>query len=281
MAERGMSGKMTVTPRPKKGTTGNIAGRMTAQQELFVDELCKNNFNQKAAAIAAGVKESNAGRQANLWLDSNKFPHISLAVQRKLEERRNTSEVDAKRIIQELARIGFFNPKRLLRPDGKGMIELKDMPDDIAAVIQNINVAYGEEVDGDGNFTRVKYMRFTFHDKLSALGKLAGMLGLDNGGATTIINNTQNNYVINFDDMYRQQGIIQARDENDVIEARIRAEEALALPPAQVTASHEDGSALSPEEMKAVQDREEAAQQLGAQIMTKIETAKAPAPITQ
>jgi len=214
-----------VSPRAgKKGTPGPMAQRLTAQQELFVEALCSNDMHGKGAAIAAGIAEKNAAKQASVWLDADKYPQITAAIQAKREQRRNTVEIKAERIIQELARIAFFNPKRLLGPDGKKPLGLHEMPDDVAAALSNIGVTYGEEQDGDGNYHVLKHIRYTPHDKLTALKQLAGMLGLDNGEALKIINNVTNNtLVLKWDDLYRKPAALTAKP--DPVEDAIRAEE--------------------------------------------------------
>lgn len=214
---------------PPKGTPGRSPQRLTAQHELFVDALVDRNLNTKDAAIAAGVPPKSAASMGCQWLNSDKYPQIAYALEKKKELRRNTSDVDAKRILQELARIGLFNPKSILRPDGKGMLDLKDMPDDIAAVISNITVTFGEEQDDSGDFHRLKHIRFSFHDKLAALSQMCNMMGLNQGGAATVINNTNtvNQLIINFDDLYKKQAKLgQLPEHNDPIEAEIAALEA-------------------------------------------------------
>jgi hypothetical protein len=210
-------------PRPTKGTLGRLEKQLTGQHELFIEALVVGRSSIKDAAIAAGVSSKNASSMGCQWLNSDKYPQIAHAIEKRREYLRNTSDVDAKRIMQELARIGLFDPRRILRPDGKGVIDLKDMPDDVAAVISNINVSYGEAVDGDGNYTVLKNIRFSFHDKLTALNQLSGMLGLNNGGATTVINNnTTNNLILDWNKLYNKAKQLPA---SDPIEARILAEE--------------------------------------------------------
>lgn len=221
------------TPAPKKDKVGPLAQRLTAQQELFVDALVTKSMSGKDAAIAAGTPAKSAAVQACNWLNQDKCPQVWAAIQKRREFLRHTSDVTAARIMQELARIGLFDPRRILKPDGKGVVDLKDMPDDVAAVISNINVTYGEDVDGDGNYHTLKHIRFQFHDKLSALSQLAGMMGLNNGGATTVINNnTMNQLVVKWDDLYKKAAALpQAVVEADPIEARILAEGGAAPPP--------------------------------------------------
>lgn len=249
-------------PRARKNTPGPVAQRMTAQQELFVEALCTNDFHGKHAAMRAGVAEKNAAKQASLWLDSIRFPHIQAAIQKRREALRNTSDITAQRILQELGRIGLFNPKSILRPDGKGMLDLKDMPDDIAAVISNITVTFGEEQDDSGDFHRLKHIRFSFHDKLAALSQMCNMMGLNQGGAATVINNTNtvNQLIINFDDLYKKQAKLgQLPEHNDPIEAEIAALEAGDHTLANASAAIDTSSSLgSPTAGKLIINGEEA-----------------------
>lgn len=219
---------MATRRKPVPGKNNSVM-RLTGKQELFLDALVADpNFNGKHAAMKAGVDEKQAARMASEWLNGDKYPQVQLELEKRMEARRNTTEVKAERIIQELARIAFFNPKRLLRPDGKGMLDLIDMPDDICAVISNISVTYGEDMDDEGNYNNLKHTKFSLHDKMTALNQLANMLGLNSGGAATVINNTTiNALVVKWDQLYRSQGPPQP----DEIEARIERE-MRALPPA-------------------------------------------------
>lgn len=210
-----------LSPRPKTDKAVPLAGRLTAQQELFVEALFHHNFHLKDSAIKAGVSPASASQQSCRWMN---MPQVQAAIAKKREFLRNTQEVDGRRIIQELARIAFFNPKRLLGPDGKKPLTLAEMPDDVAAALANIGVTYGEEQDGDGNYHVLKHIRYTPHDKLVALKQLAAMLGLDNGEALKIINNVEiNQLVVNWNDLYRKASA--ELPAHDPIEARILAEE--------------------------------------------------------
>jgi hypothetical protein len=115
------------------------------------------------------------------------------------------------------------------------------MPDDVAAVISKITVSYSETIDGNGQFHKLKNIKLEFCDKLVALNQLANMMGLNNGGATTVINNNVlNQMVVKWDELYKKQASMASQiaalpaesaqvliqvDTNDPIEARILAEE--------------------------------------------------------
>lgn len=191
--------------KPSKPHTKN--GLLTDQHKLFISAYMRNQCsNAKAAAIEAGVPEKSAGSVGSVWLNSDKYPQISAYLEAELERIRNTSGVTHDRIVQEYARIFFFNPKRLLKPEGKGTIDLKDMPDDVAACIKNVHISFSEEENEDGSFTRVKHFNYTLHDKLGAGAGLCRVLGIgegdkvtpNGGGGTT-------NILINFDQLYAGQ----------------------------------------------------------------------------
>lgn len=203
--------------------------KFSDQHRLFVEAYVNSNGSAKDAAIKAGVPPSSAASMGAQWLNADQYPLIAKAINARFEERRNTTEVDAKRVLQEAARIGFFNPKELLRPDGKGMMNLAEMPDHVAAVIANISVTFGEDVDTDteGNvtFSRVKHVHMNFHNKLNALNLIANLLGLTrddsplrDGGPDSTTPGIQ----LKWEELYRQQ--LGAAKVQDPIQARIEAE---------------------------------------------------------
>lgn len=202
---------------------------ITDQQILFADTYVNNNCNARSAAMAAGVPEKSASSKGCQWLDAERYPAIAAYIEQAFEKRRNVQEVKGERIIQELARIAFFSQKRLIDRNGVP-IPLKDLPEDVAAAISEIHVSYREDIDGDGNFHTVKSVRVKTHDKLTALNQLTKMLGLDQGNALTILNQTNiNNILVNWNDLYRpveaEAKAIKAKEiEEDEIEARIKAE---------------------------------------------------------
>lgn len=233
-----MASRVKTRQKPKE-FNGSRKNALTDRQIIFAERYVNNNCNAKEAALYAGIKESNSSKISSTWLNSDKFPAVQQYIEQLFEKRRNTQEVKGERIIQELARIAFFNQKRLIDKDG-APIAIKDLPEDVVAAISEIHISYQEELDDDGNFTKVKKVRVKTHDKLTALLQLGRMLGLDNGNALTVLNQTNiNNIVINWQDLYRQTSAEPRAlsPEEDPIERRILSESSGGSPPPAVLAS--------------------------------------------
>lgn len=150
---------------------------LTPKQRLFVIEYTKDG-NGKRAAMATGTKEKYASSVAGRYLDPNgDFAHVAKAAREAFEEKRAETKIDAARIVEELGRVAFFNPKRLL--DDEGMLtNLKEMPDEVAVSIKKIRVTYRVGVDSNGEPAKVKMTELEFWNKLDALKQLAQHLGL-------------------------------------------------------------------------------------------------------
>lgn len=203
---------MTPEERAEKKNTGKRKdalskydnGMLTLEMETFVNELFVNNFNIKQAAIKAGTHEKIAASKGARWISK---PQVQAAIEKRREYLRNTQEVDAARIVQELARIAFFDLRRLLDHDGKP-IPPKQLPDDIAAALSSIGVSYTEGVGEQGEYCVLRNVKYVPHDKLQALKQLANMLGFTDGNSTTYINNTvRNNIIVNWNDLYTKQAL--------------------------------------------------------------------------
>ena len=84
----------------------------------------------------------------------------------------NMAVVSEARVIEELARIGLFDPGELFAEDGS-LLPIKNMPPEVRAAIASIEV---EEIDADGKVIgRVKKVKLW--DKNSAADKLLRHLG--------------------------------------------------------------------------------------------------------
>ena len=148
-----------------------MADRLTDKQERFVTEYLVD-LNATAAARRAGYKDPNKGRQ--LVAKSN----VSEAIQEAKAKRAARTEITQDRVLLELARIGFFDPRKLF--DGEGNPKhIDELDADTAAAISQLDV--DKTVDEDGTVTYTKKYRFA--DKLRALeltGKHLGMFSASN-----------------------------------------------------------------------------------------------------
>ena len=170
---------------------------LTPQQEKF------------AQAVAGGKSQADAYRDAypksKKWKDSSVYAQSSALmadskVSIRVEELRKAASdiavVSSARVLQEIARIALFDPRRLFFDDGTPK-PITSLDDDTAAALAGLDVT--EEFEGSGEDRKfVGYTKkYKIADKNSALDKLAKILGLyekDNAqknDTTVLLNNAQ------------------------------------------------------------------------------------------
>jgi phage terminase small subunit len=144
--------------------------KLTPKQAAFVEEYaCDLNATQ--AAIRAGYSAKTAKEQATRLLTN---VHVAAGIAEGRAARSERTGITADRVLQELARIAFFDVRKLFNPDGT-MKPLDELDDDTAAVIAGLGLA--EIRDGEGSPIGV-LKKIKIADKLVALDKLARNLGL-------------------------------------------------------------------------------------------------------
>lgn len=117
---------------------------LTAKQQRFVEEYLID-LNATQAAIRAGYSERTAYSQGQRLL---KHVEVAALLQAKREEQSKRTEITADRVLQELARIAFFDPRKLF--DHNGNIKpVQEWDDDTAAVLAGIEAV--EEFAGRGD----------------------------------------------------------------------------------------------------------------------------------
>ena len=151
---------------------------LTLAEELFCRQLLKDpNENAVEAVRQVGMFEAKtAGSLRTLASTLRKKPKIIARIgQLKAEvimqhERKHRTKVSGQRIVEEYAAVGFADIRRFVTIDEHGMTMTgtADLSDEDAAAIQSVaNTPEG--------------MKFTLHNKLAALDKLAEMSGLTRG----------------------------------------------------------------------------------------------------
>jgi len=160
--------------RPKRTKAGTSRGAAATRRALFVEAYIGNGRNATEAAKAAGYSPKTAyAAGARLLRD--------VQVRQLIEGR--TTEVLAKAkltvegTLREVARIAYFDPRRLFDESGK-LKPIHELDDDTAAALAGIEVL--EEYQGTGServlvgyTTKVKHA-----DKNAALDKAMKHLGL-------------------------------------------------------------------------------------------------------
>jgi phage terminase small subunit len=146
-----------------------------ARWEKFCHEYVVD-MNGKQAAIRAGFSERSAAVTASQLLTK---PNVKALVNKLTEKIVDKYEVNAERVIRELALLGFSNMQDYITITDKGdaFVDLSSLTRDQAAAIQEVIV--DSYMEGRGADAReVKRTRFKLVDKKSSLETLARHLGL-------------------------------------------------------------------------------------------------------
>lgn len=146
---------------------------LTPKQQRFVAEYLID-LNGKQAAIRAGYTVRRAEVTASELLANRK---VSEAVAEMMAAREKRTEITQDRVLQELARIAFFDPRKLLGPDGAPK-PINELDDDTAAALAGLDVT--EEYEGSGeDRVFVGYTKkFKIADKNTALTNAMRHLGM-------------------------------------------------------------------------------------------------------
>lgn len=148
---------------------------LNARHQRFVAEYLIDQ-NAAAAYRRAGYKatEGSARVNASRLLTNADIRAAIATAQGKILDK---LELTAERVLQELARIAFFDARKMF--DGKGNpIPLHELDSDTAAVINGLDVL--EETEGSGkDRVVVGYVKkYKLADKNTALGNALKVLGL-------------------------------------------------------------------------------------------------------
>jgi len=135
---------------------------MTPKQARFVEEYLID-LNATQAAIRAGY---TAKRADAIGYENLLKPEIQQAVQTAMRERSAQTGITAERVLREIARIAFADPRRVMSwgPVGVVVRDSSELTDEEAAIVSEVS----ETRKDSGGSIRIK-----LNDKLAALEKLA------------------------------------------------------------------------------------------------------------
>ena len=144
---------------------------LTAKQQAFVAEYLVD-LNATQAYIRSGYKargnvaEVNASRLL-------RNAQVQQAIAEALQARQQRTQVTADRVVQELARLAFFDIGKLVREDGTPL-SLPEMDEDTRRAVAGLEVARVGNADiGVGEI-----LKFKLADKTRALEQLGRHLGI-------------------------------------------------------------------------------------------------------
>jgi phage terminase small subunit len=118
---------------------------MTPKQTRFVAEYLANGLNATRAAISAGYSEKTADTQGARLLVNVK---VAQAIEAKTNRILGRLEVTADMVVQEIAKLAFFDPRKLFHDDGS-MKLISEIDDHSAAALAGFDVC--ELFDGTGD----------------------------------------------------------------------------------------------------------------------------------
>lgn len=140
-----------------------LSNGLTMMQELFCNEYIVD-FKKQAAAIRAGYAPGSAsGTAAELY----KMPKIRKRIMELLRVRREEYNVTEERMQQEIARIAFADPFKIMKTLNKRKFSIKnidDIPPSLRAAVKSVR-------------STKEGLHITFHEKTTALEMLAKHFG--------------------------------------------------------------------------------------------------------
>ena len=165
--------------------------KLTPKQKAFVSEYLID-LNATQAAIRAGYSPKTANEQGARLLAN---VSIAQTIQKAMQDREQRTEITQDRVLQEYARLAFYDPRKLFQPDGTPK-PIETLDDDTAAALAGLEVR--EEFEGTGQdrvFTGYT-KKYKLANKLGALDSLAKHLGMLDGKGRELENEMQTGVII-------------------------------------------------------------------------------------
>ena len=131
------------TPPKKPATPAKAPKGLNYQQRLFAAEYLKDR-NGTQAAIRAGYSAKTAYSIAEQLL---RKPEIQASIEAVVMKAEQKVGLTVERTLQELARMAFFDPRKLFNADGSPK-PITELDDDTAAALAGLDVH--EEYTGSG-----------------------------------------------------------------------------------------------------------------------------------
>ena len=144
-------------------------GKVNDRQRRLIDEYLID-LNATQAAIRAGYSAKTADRIGAEILGK---PWVKDELRKRLEARSRRTEITADRVLQEYARIAFFDPRKLFDAEGNPK-PISELDADTAAAIAGLDVVQDFSREGIASYTK----KYRLANKIGALDSVARHLGL-------------------------------------------------------------------------------------------------------
>lgn len=142
---------------------------LTPKQKRFVEEYLVD-LNATAAAIRAGYSKKTA---EVIGYENLRKPQIEIAINQAMQEREKRTEITQDMVLQETAKLAFFDIRKMFDKDGKPL-DISKLDNDTAAALVGLDVQ--DVADSDGNYVGF-IKKYKLADKVKALELLGKHFG--------------------------------------------------------------------------------------------------------
>lgn len=166
-------------PKAREQQSSRVDGLLPKQAKFVQEYLLCGNATQ--AALAAGYSPKTAG-----IIGAQNLKKLSIAsllsekqtvIAARQDERLAQMELTKERVAREIARISFFDPRKMFAADGRPLA-ITELDSDTAACVIGLDVL--EQYEGSGEDRQLVGLikKYKIADKNSALDKAAKILGM-------------------------------------------------------------------------------------------------------
>lgn len=149
---------------------------LTPKQKIFADEYLIDLNATRAYKVAyPRVKNEETAAAAGARLLRN--VKVVEYVQKRMDERAQRTEITQDRVLQELAKLGFFDIRKLFDDSGKPL-DITGLDDETAACIAGLEVMDVYEGAGEDKEFAGYVKKYKLSDKLKALELIGRHLGM-------------------------------------------------------------------------------------------------------
>lgn len=159
---------------------------LNKQERVFVSEYLID-LDVERAALAAHYSKTMARTKAYQWVSNSKQnpkPYVYAAIQEAIKKREERTQIEADRVLQELAIVGFADMKDYVDIGEDGSVQLKpwdQMPEGASRAVSKVKEKKRimTSAEGDGKEIIVEVTtEYSHYDKVKALELLGKHLGI-------------------------------------------------------------------------------------------------------
>lgn len=149
---------------------------LTPKQKIFADEYLIDLNATRAYRVAyLNVKKDEVARANGSRLLTN--ANVAGYIEKRMKERAQRTEITQDRVLQELAKLGFFDIRKLFDNSGKPL-DITGLDDETTACIAGLEVMDVYEGTGEDKEFVGYIKKYKLSDKLKALELLGRHLGM-------------------------------------------------------------------------------------------------------